>query len=104
YVQAARTDISANVAARVIEIDVKDNQLVRKGDVLFKLDDRDFAIAAQDAEAKLAAAKLQITALKATYRQRQADVKSAEDTLVYAERQFKRQKTLAAQGIASQAQ
>lgn len=103
YVQAARAEISANVAGQVAEVAVHDNQHVHKGDVLFKLDDRPFAIAAQDAKAMLADTKLRITALKATYRQRQADVQAAKDTLAYAARELKRQKKLASQGISSQA-
>ena len=104
YVRVARTDVSPSVSGRVVEIEVKDSQHVRKGDVLFKLDDRDFKVAVSDAKAKLADAKIQIAAAKATHLQRQADVKEAEDTLVYAGREFKRQKMLAAQGIASRSQ
>ena len=37
YVRAARVSISANVSARVRSVDVKDNQLVRRGQVLFRL-------------------------------------------------------------------
>lgn len=104
YVQAARTQISANVSGQVAEIAVKDNQHVAAGDVLFKLDERPFLIAVNDATAKLEQARLQIAALKATYRQRQADIAQAEETLAYQTREAKRQEGLAAQGISSQAQ
>jgi len=43
--------------------------------VLFKLDDRPFRIAVEEATAMLAAAKLQVEALKATYRLKAADAK-----------------------------
>ena len=39
YVMTARTAISANIPGRVIELAVRDNQSVRQGDVLFRLDD-----------------------------------------------------------------
>jgi membrane fusion protein (multidrug efflux system) len=104
YVQAARTDISANVAGRVTEIAVRENQRVGKGDVLFKLDDRDYTIAVENAKASLANAKLQVAALKATYRQREAAVASAKTTSAYQEKEFGRQQKLAAQGVASEAQ
>jgi len=58
----------------------------------------------KETKAKLENARLQITALKATYLQRQADVQAAKDTLAYQQHEFNRQKTLAAQGISSQAQ
>lgn len=103
YIQAARTQISANVSARVVEIAVHDNQQVKKGDLLFKLDDREFAIGVRDAEAQLAQARLKIAALKATYLQRQADVQAAQDTLSYQQTELDRQTKLQQQGISSQA-
>ncbi len=78
--------------------------MVRPGALLFMLDDRDFVIALADAKARLAATKLQISGLKATYRQHQADVAAARETLAYEAQEFERQRRLAAQGIASQAQ
>ena len=104
YIQSARTEISANIAGRVVELRVHDNQEVSAGDVLFKLDDRDLVIAVEEAKAKLAVARLQVSALKATYQQRQAGLQEAKDTLAYQQQEFERQKTLAAQGISSQAQ
>jgi membrane fusion protein (multidrug efflux system) len=104
YVQAARIDISSSVSARAIKIAVRDNQAVQQGKLLFKLDDRDYIIAVNNARAKLVNTKLQITGLKATYLQYQAEVQSAKATFDYAELEFNRQSTLAAQGISSQAQ
>ena len=43
-------------------------------------------------------------ALKATYRQKQSELRSAEDTLAYEQRESERQKRLLASGISSQAQ
>jgi membrane fusion protein (multidrug efflux system) len=104
YLQAARASISSNVAGQVAEIDVHDNQLVHRGDVLFKLDEKPFRIAVAEAEAKLGAARLQVTAGKSTYQQQLAALVSAHDTLAYQQKEFERQNKLLASGIASQAQ
>jgi membrane fusion protein (multidrug efflux system) len=104
YVQMARVDISANVAGRVQELAVRDNQVVRKGDVLFRLDDAPFRIAVEEASAQLAAARLQIESLKANYRQRQAELASAQDTLAFQQHEYERQQRLLGSGIASQLQ
>ena len=104
YVQAARTPISANVSARVVELDVKDNQQVHKGDVLFRLDDRDFKVTVAQAEAALATARLQVNTERATSGQQDAAVRVAEDALSYADRELARQKELVAGGVASQQQ
>ena len=104
YVQAARVAISANISARVHDVRVHDNQFVHRGDVLFRLEDRRFLIAEQDAAARLAASRLQIGAMKALYRQKLADLKGTRDELAYQQREYARQKRLAASGIASGAQ
>jgi len=101
YVQAARTMISTDVAGRVVAVLVHDNQRVAKGDVMFQLDDRPYRIAVEQAQAMLDSARLQIEALKATYRQKQAELRSAEDSLTYQQREFERQRQLATSGVAA---
>ena len=103
-VQAAQTSISTNVPGRVVELDVRDNQSVRRGQVLFRIDDRPFRIAVEDAQAKLAAAGMQIGAAKATYRQQLASAAAARATLAYQQHEFERQQHLLQSGISSRAQ
>jgi membrane fusion protein (multidrug efflux system) len=104
YVRAGQVNISSNVAGRVVELLVHDNQLVHKGDLLFKLDDAPFRIAVSEAEAQLAKARLQVESLKATYKQRQADLAAARDTVKYRQTEYERQQRLLSKGISSQAQ
>ena len=104
YTQAATVSISANVAGRVLEIFVHDNQLVKRDEPLYRIDDAPFRIAVSDAQARLASARLQIASLKSTYRQKQVEVHSARDTLAYAQLQFDRNSRLLTSGIASQSQ
>jgi membrane fusion protein (multidrug efflux system) len=104
YVQAARVAISTDISGRVAEIDVKDNEHVNGGQVLFRLDPRPFRIAVDEAKAQLATVRFQIHALKATFHQKRADVRAAEATSDYQEREFERQKRLLASGTASQQQ
>jgi membrane fusion protein, multidrug efflux system len=104
YAQAATVSISANVGGRVSEIAVRDNELVQRGAMLFKLDDAPFRIAVSDAAAHLADTRLQIESLKSTYRQRLVELRAARDTQSFAQQQYNRQTRLLASGIASQAQ
>ena len=101
YVQAARTMISADVSGRVVGVAVHDNERVDKGQLLFRIDDRPFRIAVEQAKAKLAAAKLQVEALKATYKQKSADAQAAQSTLAYQQREYDRQRQLVTSGTAS---
>ena len=104
YIQAARVEISCNVSGRVVEMEVHDNQVVHTGEVLFEIDPRPFQITIADAEAQLAAARLRVQALEASYRQRQADERAAQNTIVFRQDDFNRKRKLAADGITSQAQ
>jgi membrane fusion protein (multidrug efflux system) len=104
YIQAARVQVSTDVSGRVVEIDVKDNEKVNAGQVLFRLDPRPFRIAVDEAKAQLASVRFQIHALKATYHQKRAEARAAEATSDYQEREFERQKRLLASGTASQQQ
>jgi membrane fusion protein (multidrug efflux system) len=104
YVQTASVAVSCNVAGRVQDVEVHDNQGVHKGDVLFRLDDEPFRIAVEEADAQLSSARLQVQSLKASYRQRQAELESARQTLAYQQREADRQQRLFTAGISSQLQ
>jgi len=104
YIQAARTVISADVSGRIMAIEVKDNQRVTKGQVLYRIDPAYLQAALNDAKAQLGIARLQVEALKATYQQKLADNKAAQETLDYSQREYDRQKKMLGSGVASQAQ
>jgi membrane fusion protein (multidrug efflux system) len=104
YVQAARVPVSASIGGRVIELDVKENQPVKAGQVLFKLDVRDFAATQEQAAAQVAAAKLQVDALRANLAQQQAALKMAQQTAAFMASETARQKTLMQVGVSSRDQ
>jgi membrane fusion protein (multidrug efflux system) len=104
YVQSGRTMISADVNGRVMTIEVHDNERVTKGQVLYRLDPAYYKAARDDAKGQLGMARLQVEALKATYQQKIADNKGAQETLDYSQREYDRQKKLLGSGVASQAQ
>ncbi len=104
YVQAAKAPISAAIAGRVIEVDVVENQTVKAGQVLFRLDPADTEVANRRAEAALAAAKLQVVGLRAAYDQQKLLLTSALQTAGYTAREAARQKALVEAGVASREQ
>ena len=94
FVRAAKITVNARVAGQAVEIAVRDNQRVRQGQVLFRIDPEPYQIAVDQAEARLGSARLQIDALKATYRQQQAELQLAKDSAAYDEREYQRKKAL----------
>jgi membrane fusion protein, multidrug efflux system len=96
FVRAAKESINARVAGQAVEIAVQDNQRVRKGQLLFQIDPEHYQIAVDQAEARLGSARLQIDALKATYRQQLAELQSAKDSADFDVREYARKKALVA--------
>ncbi|MEI9984162.1 MAG: biotin/lipoyl-binding protein [Aliidongia sp.] len=101
FVRAAKDSINARVSGQVIEIAVYDNQRVRKGELLFRIDPEPYQIAIDQADANLGSTRLQIEALKTKYRQQQAELESAKASAAFDEREYARQKALVASDFAS---
>jgi membrane fusion protein, multidrug efflux system len=86
-VAVARVAISSSVRGRIVAVEVRDNQFVRAGDVLLRLDDTDYRAAVADAQAHLANERLEIESARAQY--------------AYAQDEYARQRRLFAAGVAS---
>jgi membrane fusion protein (multidrug efflux system) len=96
FVRAPKESLNARVAGQVVEIAVKDNQRVRKGQLLFRIDPEPYHIAVDEAEARLGSARIQIDALKAIYLQQLAELQSAKDSADFDQREYARKKALVA--------
>ena len=104
YVQAAKAPISTAISGRVIEVDVSENQHVKAGQVLFRLDPADIQVADRRADASVAAARLQVVGLRAAYDQQQLLLSSAQRTSAYTAKEAARQKALVTAGVSSREQ
>lgn len=103
YVQADIVGISTDVAGIVSEIDVRDNQSVKAGDVLFKLDDAQFRFALDRADAQIGNIRNDLEAQKANYKAMQSQIAQAKTDIAFYTTAFKRQQDLATKSVASQA-
>jgi membrane fusion protein, multidrug efflux system len=101
FVQAAKVSINARVPGQVVNIAVRDNQPVHAGQLLFQIDPEPYRIAVEQAEAQLSSARLQVEALKATYRKQLADVESAKASADFDEHEYERKKALLASDFTS---
>jgi membrane fusion protein (multidrug efflux system) len=73
-IEANISPVIPRVAGYVQEVRVKDNQIVKKGDTLLILDDRDLAVRVQQAEAALATAQTNLGAAKANTNASRANI------------------------------
>ncbi len=104
FVQSARVTISTQVPGQVSEIDVRENQFVHAGQVLFRLDSRALDVAAEQAQAEFASAQQGVQASQASYSQQGAQVQAAQATLSYDIKELARQRAMTASGVSSQQQ
>jgi membrane fusion protein, multidrug efflux system len=103
YVQADMVGLSTDVSGIVTEVLVRDNQKVAKGDVLFKLDDLQFRLALNRAEAQIGNTRNDLTALQASYRNMQTQVGQAKTDVDFNNVNFKRQQQLVVNNFTPQA-
>ncbi len=103
YVQAHIVNISADVSGRVVALWAEENQTVQAGQPLFRIDPESFQIALDRADAQLREVHDRLAALQASYRQRQVQLRSAEETVAFQHTEFARQQALHARGNAAQA-
>jgi membrane fusion protein (multidrug efflux system) len=104
YVRADTVDVSTDVGGLVAEVAVQDNQRVAPGDVLFRLDDRQFRIALAGAEAQLGVVRDDLTAMQASYRQQQAAIRQAQVDIDFFQREYDRQADLVRRAVSPVAQ
>ena len=94
YIQADKVAVSSQVSGAITAIKVTENSHVELGQPLFILDDRTYAIALDQARARLQGVKADIATLKASCHQKQNELKLAQVNADFAEREFQRQSNL----------
>lgn len=78
YVRGDVTSLSAKVAGYVTSLEVEDNQGVRAGDVLFRIDDRDYRARLAQAVANVSGAQARLKDIDAQIRLQRALIWQAE--------------------------
>jgi membrane fusion protein (multidrug efflux system) len=99
YVKAHIVAVSAEIAGRVAEVAVRDNQAVTQGQLLFRIDAVPFEMALARASAQLANARTDVETLRAEYRVALADAAEAEERIRFLGLQLERQRRLKEQGM-----
>jgi membrane fusion protein (multidrug efflux system) len=102
YIEADKVGLSTDVSGMVEAIEVRDNQQVTAGHVLFRLDPLPFQLKLDQAQSQLGVVRDNLNALKANYQNVQAQIKQAEDQIAYNQLQYQRQEVLARQQFTPQ--
>lgn len=103
YVRQDKVSISAEVGGRIVEVAVRENQPVKAGDLLFRIDPEPFRIALAQADADIAAAEARITTLSVTADSMGADIATAQQAVRFAEANLTRERALMERGFNTRA-
>ncbi len=101
FVKADKVPVSAEVPGAVVEVLVHENQTVQAGQPLFRLDPAPFRVVVSKDEAKLGEVRTELAAMKASYREKQAQIALARTRLEFARKEQARQADLAARNFIS---
>jgi membrane fusion protein, multidrug efflux system len=108
YVQADNTTIAPRVSGYMSAVLVGDNEPVKAGQTLARIDDRDFRVALEQAKADVAAAEAAVATKQASLDAQQSVIDAAraavgvgQANLAFAEQEDKRYASLAATGYGS---
>jgi membrane fusion protein, multidrug efflux system len=106
FVAARQTALAPKVSGYLTAVPVTDNEHVAAGDVIARIDDRDYRIALEQAEAQVAAAQAGIDNIDAQLQVQQAQISAneaqvdqAQAALVFAQQQAVRYQHLAQTGF-----
>ena len=94
YIKSNVIAISSDVSGRVEWVGVEDSTLVRKGQILFRLDQQPFKIALDRSEAELDLMRTQVEHLRADYHEAVTQVVTEEERVKFLTRQLSRHKKL----------
>ncbi|WP_445191674.1 HlyD family efflux transporter periplasmic adaptor subunit [Sphingomonas sp. Tas61C01] len=103
YVSQDKVAVSADVAGRIVEVKARENQQVRAGDVLFRIDPDPYRIAVSQANASIATAQVDVATLQANFRGTNADIEAARDAITNAQEDYQRQTALMNSGFTTRA-
>jgi membrane fusion protein, multidrug efflux system len=103
YVKADVIAVAGEVTGLVVTANVRENQFVKAGDVLFTINPSPYRVAVAQADAQIAAAQARVTGLEADVGANAADLAGARDDLVLAQSTLARERALLDRGFNTRA-
>ncbi len=103
YVRQDKISVSPQVTGTAVSVDVRENQQVKPGDVLFRIDPEPFRIALAQANAAVAAAQVRVIGMQTELQATGADIEGARQGVAFYQAEYERQSALMARGFATRA-
>lgn len=94
YIHQDKVSVSAEVGGRIVEVAVRENQRVKAGDLLFRIDAEPYRLAVAEAEATIANAEARLDTLETNYATSDVDIEKAKTDVAFFENEYRRQQEL----------
>jgi membrane fusion protein (multidrug efflux system) len=99
YVKQDIVSVSADVGGRIVEVKVRENQMVKAGDILYVVDQAPYKVALEQANAAIANAQVEVGKLRTDVSASTVDITGARENVFYAQEDLKRQQALMKDGF-----
>jgi membrane fusion protein (multidrug efflux system) len=103
YVKQDVVSVSSDVGGRIVKVAVRENQMVKAGDLLFAIDPEPYRVALEQANAQIADAQVKVTQLQTDYSTSAVNVEGAQADVTFTTAEYDRQKQLFARGFTTRA-
>jgi membrane fusion protein, multidrug efflux system len=99
YVKADKIAISTDISGRVSKVNAQENQIVKKGDILFEIDREPFQIMLDKSEAELGGTTAEIDSLRVLYHEKAKELTAVEEDVAFFKDQFENRRNLLKRGM-----
>lgn len=103
YLQQDKVGVSAEIVGRIAAVSVKEGQVVNKGDLLFRIDPEPYRLQIAEANAAIAGAQANVTALSSAASLTGADIAAAREDIGFTQATLNRQQALWRRGFTTKA-
>lgn len=103
YVKLDKVSVSAEIGGKIVAVSVRKDQDVKAGDLLFRIDPEPYLLQMRQADASIAAAEANVSALSNASALSGADLTAARENIAFAKSTLARQQALWNRGFTTKA-
>jgi membrane fusion protein (multidrug efflux system) len=103
YLKQDKVGVSAEIVGKIVDVRVQENQLVKAGDLLFRVDPEPYRLQIAESQAAIATAQANVTALSNASELTGADIAAAREDIAFAQATLARQEALWRRGFTTKA-
>ncbi len=103
YIQQNKVSITSEVGGKILDVYVQENQQVKAGQLLFRLDPSSYRVQMEQANATLANAEVNVQTLNATVKTSAGAIAAAQSAVKYAQANYDRHAALMKRGFDTRA-